>query len=172
MVDYIYLIASGDDRVKIGRSKRPKKRVVSVRCGSPDGATLVAQWQVGGPAEAAHTEKIIHKTLKDFRTSGEWFSLKPHAAQAICQALLRDPPAFGLASLMAEHERVGLVVKDLTMREMRCDSRWQAAEKKMCADGAGVSLRYMREIWGLIHAEDAELAVLLDEWGGGFSKDG
>lgn len=67
--EWTYFIRSGQF-VKIGTSRSVRRRLYTVRVGTPEGARLIGM-AMGG----ADREKLIHAHLADFHHRGEWFRL-------------------------------------------------------------------------------------------------
>lgn len=67
----IYVITDGYENYKIGTTKNIKQRVNSLRTGNA--AKLTVLFTFEGDSK---TEKAIHKELKAYRKSGEWFSYR------------------------------------------------------------------------------------------------
>jgi hypothetical protein len=66
---WVYFIQAGDDGpIKIGVSRKPKRRIESLRTASPVELRLIAVI-VGGEKE----EQALHRRFSEDRTHGEWF---------------------------------------------------------------------------------------------------
>lgn len=65
----IYLISDGD-RIKIGKSKNPQKRVSQLQTGCGVKLHLIATYDIPD-----YYEKRLHKMLRFNRTTNEWFKL-------------------------------------------------------------------------------------------------
>ena len=76
---FVYFAKAGD-KIKIGWSMNPEKRMVQMQVGNPDTIEWVAR--SGTPAD----EKFYHREFKDARIRGEWFHLTP-AIEDTFQAL-------------------------------------------------------------------------------------
>ena len=75
--------------VKIGFSVEPEKRVKQLQTGHSKPLVLFYKEAVL-PDKVRALERIIHKTLARYKTSGEWFSLLPDEAVAeIRHAIIR-----------------------------------------------------------------------------------
>jgi hypothetical protein len=89
---FVYVIhAVGTNRIKIGYSADPEKRLAQLQTGSPYELKLLAQWP--GTAEV---EQRIHQRLAQYRCGGEWFSVPPFIGNVIYQAIQgrkRDKPS-------------------------------------------------------------------------------
>lgn len=64
-------IVQYQDRVKIGISDNPKKRLAGLQNGM--GASFDSIWLIGPIDNANLVEQAAHNRLKKFRTLGEWF---------------------------------------------------------------------------------------------------
>ena len=60
------------NRIKIGISKNPNLRMKELSTGSGDVIHLVAIWKTKD--DAAYVENYLHKTFKQYRVNGEWFT--------------------------------------------------------------------------------------------------
>lgn len=67
----LYLITS-IDRVKIGISKNPLKRLKQLSTGSSSKLNLCATWDIYG--DVRYVESYLHDKFKEYRTCGEWFT--------------------------------------------------------------------------------------------------
>lgn len=67
----IYVIDDGSENYKIGTTNNIKRRVNSLKTGNA--AKLKVLFTFEGDRK---TEQAIHKELKSYRKSGEWFSYK------------------------------------------------------------------------------------------------
>ena len=94
MKQYVYIIKCGNDRVKIGISNNPSKRLEQIQTGNPDKCELVSAYQSD---DARETETILHSLLSDCRLEGEWFKCSPkklHSLKFIFLVLGVDKAAF------------------------------------------------------------------------------
>lgn len=67
--DSLYFVQTrGTGRIKIGRSKNPKRRLQTLQTGNAKELRLVASLEGLG-----WREREIHEKLKEWRVSGEWF---------------------------------------------------------------------------------------------------
>jgi hypothetical protein len=83
---YVYLMENGSGAVKIGHSKDPIKRIVTIRSGSSTRVELVKTWEMTRGA-ALNVEEEAHRLLSYARLSGEWFKVSPAYAESILTAL-------------------------------------------------------------------------------------
>jgi hypothetical protein len=68
---FVYVIKDGEF-YKIGIAVDPKARITLLQTGNPRKLTLLHYWQSDNPRKE---EAKIHKRLRRFRVSGEWFKL-------------------------------------------------------------------------------------------------
>jgi len=67
--DSLYFVqARGTGRIKIGRSKNPKRRLQSLQTGNAKELRLIASLEGLG-----WRERDLHERLREWRVSGEWF---------------------------------------------------------------------------------------------------
>ena len=84
--DYIYIISDNQNRIKVGISKNPEKRLKQLQTGHPNKLSLIFTEEF--ECERAHLLKIealIHKELRN-RTrhmKGEWFYIDENQLQDI-----------------------------------------------------------------------------------------
>lgn len=67
----VYFMVTSN-RIKIGISKNPNLRMKELSTGSGDVIHLVAVWKTMD--DAAYVENHLHKTFKQYRVNGEWFT--------------------------------------------------------------------------------------------------
>ena len=74
---FVYFARSGD-KVKIGWSTNPEKRLATIRVATPDG---IDEWvaRSGSPAD----EKFYHRRYREHRLNGEWFSVTPEIRETM-----------------------------------------------------------------------------------------
>src|SRR5262245_38436826 len=78
---YVYVIhAAGTNRIKLGVSEQPLKRLRELQTGSPYQLRLIAQW----PGNRL-LETTLHERLGAYRVSGEWFEVPPFIGMLIFQ---------------------------------------------------------------------------------------
>lgn len=90
---FIYVILDEEtDRVKIGRSIDPQKRLVQLRTGNPTRLKIVAAFGPWPDGVAAAWESYLHEAFKADRIVGEWFEIDP---LLVGQTMAQDyePPA-------------------------------------------------------------------------------
>ncbi|MER6503708.1 GIY-YIG nuclease family protein [Streptomyces sp. NPDC001455] len=82
---FVYVIGPpGSNRVKIGTSNNPEKRLKELQTGNPD--RLEVLWSTPGGREL---ESMLHRAFAAYRVEGEWFDFGgvepvgaiPHAVQ-------------------------------------------------------------------------------------------
>jgi hypothetical protein len=92
MPQYIYVIcekSEGSNPVKIGLSQDPEKRLKQLQTGHSAPLVLFHKEEIENK-NAPSLERIIHRTLSQHRTSGEWFALTPQDAVAeVKHAIIR-----------------------------------------------------------------------------------
>ena len=74
MSKYLYVAKCDINKIKIGISASPHRRVLSMQTGNPHEITLLAQFESSDPEE---TEYRLHKALRYRRIRGEWFTFAP-----------------------------------------------------------------------------------------------
>ena len=74
MTSYIYIIGSDKPPYKVGISKNPQRRLKNLQTGHPYPLAIhfIVETSV---TNNKLLESVIHRNLKHFRTSGEWFDL-------------------------------------------------------------------------------------------------
>lgn len=78
---FVYVIqAMGTNRIKIGFSVEPDKRIKELRTGSAQSLQILAK--LPGTRE---TEKRLHRALAEYRQGGEWFEVPPFIGLRILQ---------------------------------------------------------------------------------------
>lgn len=87
---YIYIITcEGTNRIKIGYSGNPEKRLDELKTGAPGRLAIAYTWM-------AHQfdERAAHRALAVYRKHLEWFEVSvEHAAEVISKTLRRSPIA-------------------------------------------------------------------------------
>lgn len=68
--------------VKVGMSVRPVQRVRSLVTACPFRIDRFVFSHIGGMEQAQKFEAMVARDLADWRTRGEWYRFKPHAAQS------------------------------------------------------------------------------------------
>lgn len=71
---FVYLIRNSHYDYKIGISKHPKKRLVSLSSGSSSKLLLVQTWK--SEVYSEQLEKELHALFKEYKLRGEWFNFK------------------------------------------------------------------------------------------------
>jgi hypothetical protein len=88
----VYYIAAPDlGRVKIGRTKDLRKRLISLRGGSPADLEVL-----GTLAGGAAVEMYLYAIFADDRIHGEWFNLTPEIATCAATGELPDAVVGGI----------------------------------------------------------------------------
>lgn len=87
---HIYFIyAEGTNLVKIGKSRRPMKRVKDMQVGSASPLRVLLSFRANHK-----TEVMLHELLRPHWSHGEWFRL--------------DPPVLKVLEIAADHGNVGI----------------------------------------------------------------
>ncbi len=85
MNSFIYVIAASvEGPCKIGLSQNPDKRLRQLQTGHPERLYLHHS-EPAPEIKVAHLEKLIHKTLRPWKRTGEWFALDVETAIAEVQ---------------------------------------------------------------------------------------
>lgn len=83
----VYLVTNPAGQVKVGRSSRLVTRVSELGVACAGGVTLVYSWRMK-VAEAVALEGAMHRALKPFRVSGEWFAAGVEDVQGVGELLV------------------------------------------------------------------------------------
>lgn len=103
---FVYLIhAVGTNRVKIGFSANPEKRLKELQTGSPFELKLLAKWP-----GTLDTELSGHRTFADYHCIGEWFELEVEGIVPMVEAGLHLDLPYG-------DKRLRLIAR--TLRDLR-----------------------------------------------------
>lgn len=87
-ISYIYIITcEGSNRIKIGFSINPYKRVYELQTGAPGPLTVFATW-LGDIQD----EQQIHRLLAAHRKHLEWFELHPNDAVVAIEKYFSEKP--------------------------------------------------------------------------------
>ena len=88
---YIYMLLCQDDGgpvyVKIGMSSNPTQRLHALRLGCPVTPHQFCTMRHSSSKIALKTERILHKALKQWRSSGEWYRVPVSEQKEFNQAL-------------------------------------------------------------------------------------
>lgn len=74
---FVYFLGAGHhfgQRIKIGCSRDPLKRLAELQTGSSVKLRLLASIEKRSEAEARGFEKWLHRSFAEYRTGGEWFT--------------------------------------------------------------------------------------------------
>jgi len=86
---YIYIIEAKENKIKIGISKDPEKRLKQLQTGSFDKLKLVYKVEVK-KEQSRYLEKKIHHNNNFNRINGEWFCIsKQTAISEVDHAIIR-----------------------------------------------------------------------------------
>lgn len=81
--EFVYIIhAVGTNRIKIGFSINPQKRLSELQIGSPFRLEMLGYWPGG-----KRCEKLLHRHFKNFRKTGEWFEVPPFCGLKIYEII-------------------------------------------------------------------------------------
>lgn len=73
---YVYLISNGT-HTKIGMSGDPLSRLTALRTSAWDSLNIECLWALPNKETAIKFEVFLHSLFKAYRSSGEWFLIKP-----------------------------------------------------------------------------------------------
>lgn len=126
----VYIVTNTADQAKVGRSSRLATRLSELGVGAAGGVTLAHSWKLK-MADAISLESRMHKALRPFRISGEWFRIEACDAQGIGNVLLAegDDAAARLVEVLVEADRMMSEVESLS-RQAREMTNFQAAERR------------------------------------------
>jgi hypothetical protein len=83
---FVYVIhAVGTDRVKIGYSAEPEKRLADLQTASPFPLALIGKRE-GAP----DLERRFHRHLSEYRRIGEWFEFDPQEALSLLSQISQN----------------------------------------------------------------------------------
>lgn len=71
---FVYFITDGE-YTKIGYAQDVDKRMLALQTGNPHKLELLLKLPFATEAEARETEVFLHKSLRPFSASGEWFKI-------------------------------------------------------------------------------------------------
>lgn len=76
---YVYIVKCGEKQnspIKIGMSNKPESRVSELQTGCPYRLYVVSKIPMPSRADAESLERYLHRKLKKYRMSGEWFDTR------------------------------------------------------------------------------------------------
>lgn len=82
-MSYIYIIGT-EEQIKIGFSKQPEKRLKELQTGNEKKLQLFYKEEIQD-SKVRIVEKLIHRDLRRYHKSGEWFTMKPEDAISTLQ---------------------------------------------------------------------------------------
>lgn len=126
MSGFVYAIAAGNDRVKIGWSSDLMKRLTKLQTDCPDEVRLL-----GVVPATVRQEQELHRLLAAYCISREWFRLEG-AVSAFVSMLPRPQPK------LARYRKVQLDETAHPLKRWRADNEW-TLERLASAVGTGVS---------------------------------
>ena len=80
---YVYLMKDSQSRHKIGFSREPDQRLISVRAEIGDGSVTLVH--IIRTDDMVQLERILHKMHEACRDEGEWFHLDESSVESLCQ---------------------------------------------------------------------------------------
>lgn len=87
----IYVIGNMNGHVKIGiTSGHLKVRLHAIQNGNPLKLSVLKSWELPSKADDVRAEAQLHKQLRRYRESGEWFFLSPWGLQWLLDRDLHD----------------------------------------------------------------------------------
>lgn len=127
---HVYLVCDPDEHVKVGRSSRLDTRLAELATGRAGGVRLVHSWKLK-MADAISLESRMHKALRHFRVSGEWFRIEACDAQGVGNVLLAggDDAAARLVEVLVEADVMMSEIESLS-RHAREMTNFQAAKRR------------------------------------------
>lgn len=170
---FVYLILEESDstwrqKVKIGYSANPEKRLKSLRTGSASELSIVNVWR-----GTSKDEKTIHALLDDYRERLEWFLIDLLDAEAAICKVLGNPVYQRIDTRFAEHwnslgveqyqsyfEAVDICLKRMESRKLRnvavntANIRQQVRKAAAMIDGY---LRYFAGEAALLRRKEGEI---------------
>ncbi len=118
---YLYLLQmTASDFYKVGRTRKVDNRIKVLQTGCPTRIRCVRRVYLKNPAK---WETIVHRALKDFRTTGEWFHLPPWRLQQLMAGLDRLEKEYGYVAFMAEQRE-----RKIKEAEKRAEAHWARQE--------------------------------------------
>lgn len=144
---FVYVIhAIGTNRVKVGFSKEPEKRLKELQTGSPYKLSLLTQWP-GNETD----ERRAHARLRRYKIGGEWFDIPPFHRARIKELILTAPNTAG-GHMTARECILGALpmVKTGNWWELHAKTygyaiklRWREGKRKCVYGFKGLSYRHI-----------------------------
>ena len=132
---HVYVVASSDGAVKIGVSRKPKRRLSSLQASMPHRVRLLFSTRPKTKT-AFQVEREAMNLLSNWHKSGEWFSCKSTVAVAAVKAAAED---------CAYHRRFIELVADYERAQDRIDSLMKAGAETIEASAAATVIG--KELW-------------------------
>lgn len=86
---FVYMVAVADGHRKVGTSRDPVKRALTLQTSHPQRMHLEGMWSHRDPYAV---EREVHRALKSCRVSGEWFLVTRTSALEVILAALKTVP--------------------------------------------------------------------------------
>jgi hypothetical protein len=118
---FVYVIVTTSGRSKIGVSKAPEKRLSDIQVGNHERASIWATF-LCDRKDVWTIERAAHIFLKDFRTSGEWFSAHPDLAASTVGHFATGVPSLDHLTAMVEYVHHS----DLGKRFPKREEHWES----------------------------------------------
>lgn len=125
---FVYLIAcQGINRVKIGYSADPNKRLKELSTGAPGQLVLLATWRGTQKHEA-----MLHKRLDKYRSQLEWFEIDAHLAmQHVTKMMAGDCPIVPTTKEIELAAKVDQLIAAHNQKLSEMESRFQEASAEI-----------------------------------------
>lgn len=140
----IYVIAAGDNTVKIGIAGDLKNRLSTLQSGHYE-LLKVAFSHTCEKKEARMIEQQVHRLLTAKRLRGEWFNVTPERAQAVIMKVIERIEAKKTPLTSLQENRQAPVITGAMVKAARAMLGWKQRE---LAKGAGLSLPTIKRIEG------------------------
>jgi len=113
MSGFVYAISSGGDRVKIGYTRDPMKRLAQIRTSCPDAV------MVGLIRAIQQQEREAHALLAPWKINGEWFHRIGPVADFVLMLPIPKLEAVAANPLCREHPlRIWRIQARLTLKQV------------------------------------------------------
>ncbi|AKN44348.1 hypothetical protein BI021_gp009 [Salmonella phage NR01] len=88
---YIMQDSKCPEFIKVGKSIEPARRLEEANCFSPEKSFRILRWFFC--EDAYSVENLVHRTFKDYNTTGEWFKLNPSLVEELIKTQIHAPLA-------------------------------------------------------------------------------
>lgn len=88
---YIMLDTRNPRFIKIGKSIEPQRRLEEANCFSPERTFVISRWFFC--EDAYYIENLVHKTFKQYNSSGEWFNISIEPVEQLIMTKIHAPLA-------------------------------------------------------------------------------